>query len=191
MLTHRRPVSAAAGALVLLVSGCASAPRSAAAPQDPAVTRLAQGYGPEVHAAVARIRALTAPYHSLDSAVAHGYPRESARCYIHEHHGAMGWHHVNRAYVDSTVEVDRPEILLYERAGDGAYRLTAVEYIIPYSLWPATSAAPVIFGQPLHRVDEINVWGLHVWIWKENPAGLLADWNPTVSCPAGSRLGLP
>jgi len=24
---------------------------------------------------------------------------------------------------------------------------------------------------------------LHVWIWRENPSGMFADWNPTVHCP--------
>ena len=23
---------------------------------------------------------------------------------------------------------------------------------------------------------------LHVWLWKDNPSGLYADWNPAVSC---------
>ncbi len=55
---------------------------------------------------------------------------------------------------------------------------------MPYRLWPADSdSIPTVRGQRLHRVDEVSVWGLHVWLWKENPAGLFADWNLTVSCP--------
>jgi hypothetical protein len=24
---------------------------------------------------------------------------------------------------------------------------------------------------------------LHAWVWKNNPAGMFEDWNPTVTCP--------
>jgi len=24
---------------------------------------------------------------------------------------------------------------------------------------------------------------MHAWVWKPNPAGIMADWNPRVSCP--------
>jgi hypothetical protein len=27
-----------------------------------------------------------------------------------------------------------------------------------------------------------DVWALHVWVWKHNPSGMFADWNPQVSC---------
>ena len=28
-----------------------------------------------------------------------------------------------------------------------------------------------------------NWYIAHAWIWKHNPAGMFADWNPEVSCP--------
>ena len=59
------------------------------------------------------------------------------------HHGAMGYHHVNRAYLSPTLSIDKPQILLYERAPDGAYQLNGVEFIIPYRLYPRDSVAPV------------------------------------------------
>ncbi len=31
-------------------------------------------------------------------------------------------------------------------------------------------------GMPVH-------YDLHVWLYRSNPAGQLADWNPKVSCP--------
>jgi hypothetical protein len=146
---------------------------------------------PEVQDLVAVVRAATTRFRSLDSAAAAGYARTVARCYIMEHHGAMGYHHVNRSYVDSVLDPEHPEILLYERAADSSYRLTAIEFIVPYRLWPAESdSIPTVRGQRLHRVDEVSVWGLHLWLWKENPAGLFADWNPTVSCPPGTPNGL-
>ena len=24
---------------------------------------------------------------------------------------------------------------------------------------------------------------MHAWVWKPNPAGMFADWNPNVICP--------
>src|SRR4051812_26738137 len=40
---------------------------------------------------------------AIISAVAAGYPRTVADCLVHEHHGAMGYHHVNRAYLSPTL----------------------------------------------------------------------------------------
>ncbi|WP_405817335.1 hypothetical protein OG241_22700 [Streptomyces sp. NBC_01390] len=31
-------------------------------------------------------------------------------------------------------------------------------------------------GMPIH-------YDLHVWLWKKNPSGMFARWNPTVTCP--------
>jgi hypothetical protein len=165
-------------------TGCARATQGGKTGTDPTAARMARGYGPEVQRDVARLRAVTARFQTLDSAVAAGYPREVARCFDDPHHGAMGFHHVNRAFVDSQVEVDRPEILLYERTGHDRYTLSGVEYIIPYTRWPRNAAvAPTIMGQPLQRADDLKIWYLHVWAWKPNPEGLFADWNPKVHCP--------
>ncbi len=92
---------------------------------------------------------------------------------------------MNREYVDSRVEVERPEILLHERRGDGQYALNGVEYIIRYRLWPRDSVAPTIMGETIKQEDELRPWYQHMWIWKENPSGLFADWNPKVKRPEG------
>ena len=176
-----RAIAATIAAMVagLLAAACAHHAHPALAPD------------PEVQGLVATLRTATTRFQALDSAVAAGYARDVPRCFVMQDHGAMGYHHVNRSYVDSLLDPQHPEILLYERAADSAYRLTAIEFIVPYRLWPAASESiPTVRGQRLHRVDEVNVWGLHVWLWKENPAGLFADWNPTVSCPPGTPDGL-
>jgi hypothetical protein len=145
------------------------------------------GYGAEVRQGLARVRSVTAPFVSLDSAVAAGYAREVARCFDHPQHGAMGFHHLNRGYVDARVEVERPEILLYERRGDGTYSLNGVEYIIPFTRWPRDSVPPKLFGLDLKREEDLKLWYLHMWAWTTNSAGLFADYNPAVKCPDGSR----
>jgi hypothetical protein len=43
---------------------------------------------------------------------------------------------------------------------------------------------PVLFGQQFHLNTALDVWVLHAWIWKWNPSGVFADYNPRVSaCP--------
>jgi hypothetical protein len=144
------------------------------------------GYDAQVTQSITRLRAATRPFHTLDSAVATGYARDVPECLVHEHHGAMGFHHVNRGYVDATVDVERPEILLYERLPGGQYRLNGVEFIVPYRAWPRDSVAPVLMGQQLKREDNLNIWYLHVWAWKKSADGLFSDFNADVRCPEGA-----
>jgi hypothetical protein len=139
-------------------------------------------YSGEVQAAYARVRAATAPFKVLDSAVAKGYPATVAQCLADPTHGAMGYHHINRAYVDNRIEIEKPEILLYERRPDGSYRLNGVEYIIPYRVWPKDSIPPKLMGRDMLRSDELSLWYTHMWIWTPNSAGLFANWNPDVRC---------
>ncbi|HEY8176563.1 MAG TPA: hypothetical protein VIF32_12765 [Gemmatimonadaceae bacterium] len=147
---------------------------------------MTSGYDAQVNDGVDRLRAATRPFHALDSAVAAGYPRTVPDCLVHAHHGAMGYHHVNRGYVDAKLDVERPEILLYERRPDGTYRLNAVEFIVPYRAWPRDSVAPVLMGQKLNHEDNLKIWYLHVWAWTKNPEGLFANFNPDVACPNGT-----
>src|SRR2546425_7481418 len=82
-----------------------------------------QGYSDEVKSGVAQIRAATARFVSLDSAAAAGYPHDVPECYANGSAGAMGFHHVNRSYVDAQLDLEKPEILIYERRPDGRYAL--------------------------------------------------------------------
>ncbi len=136
---------------------------------------------------LARLRAATRPFQSLDSAVAAGYSPNVRDCLVHEHHGAMGYHHLNRALADAKVDVEHPEILLYERMPSGEYRLNGVEFIVPYAAWPRDSAAPVLMGQQLKHEDNLNIWYLHAWAWSSNANGVFADFNPSVQCPDSAR----
>ena len=140
-----------------------------------------------VLADITRLRAATSSFRVVDSAVAAGYPRTVAQCLVHEHHGAMGYHHVNRGLMDAKVEIDRPEILLYERLADGTYRLNGVEFIVPYARWPRDSAAPELMGRKLMREDNLNFWFIHVWAWNRNPDGLFANFHPGVHCRGTDR----
>lgn len=129
-----------------------------------------------------RIRTATAPYQDIAAAHAAGYPTATPQCLANASAGGMGQHYINRTYIDDKLELERPEILLYAPDGDGKQTLVGVEYIIPYRILPATSKAPRILGQPLKQSPELQLWYLHVWVWRENASGLFADWNPAVRC---------
>jgi hypothetical protein len=100
--------------------------------------------------------------------------------------GGMGVHYVNRALLDDTVDLRRPEALVYELRADGSIAgLVAHEYIVPVDAWTSTRP-PKLAGVPLHRHPTLPLWVLHTWLWKENPSGDFADWNPAVRpCPDG------
>jgi len=48
-----------------------------------------------------------------------------------------------------------------------------------------------LFGQQFDVTDAGNRYGLpafyslHAWVWKRNPAGTFAMWNPKVHCHCG------
>jgi hypothetical protein len=142
----------------------------------------ASAYGREVADGYARVRSATAPFRSLDSAVARGYAANVTACIADSTQGAMGFHHINRGYVDDKVEVEKPEFLLYERKPDGSYALNAVEYIVPFRVWPKDSVPPKVLGRDMLRSETLQYWYLHMWAWTPNKSGLFADWNPAVRC---------
>jgi hypothetical protein len=155
----------------------------AVAVSTPVHAQSAQSAGdPAVASQVERIRAATVAFKSLDSAVAAGYDRDGGGCIQHQPDGAMGFHHVNPSLLDDRIEIERPEILVYERLPGGEYRLNGVEYIVPFAIRPSTAEPPVVMGQPLKRAPRLELWYRHVWVWRDNPSGLVADWNPEVKC---------
>lgn len=170
--------------LAVLVAGCAGA-NTAATPAS------ARSLSSEAQAGIARLREATKTFHVLDSAVAAGYARTVTACLVHEHHGAMGYHHNNPRLADAKAEIERPEILLYERMPNGEYRLNGVEYIVPYRHWSRDSVAPTIMGQRMKREDNLSFWYLHAWAWSENADGMFSDFNPNVRCGADSRVFTP
>ena len=142
----------------------------------------ASAFGDSVVRDVARIRDATAEFRSLDAAVLAGYARDVTHCVDNLPAGAMGFHHQNDQLLDDRIEIERPEMLVYERLPDGEYRLNGVEYIVPLDIWPATREPPVVMGQQLKPAPALGIWYRHVWVWRENPSGLFADWNPLVKC---------
>jgi hypothetical protein len=171
-------IASRVAAAVLVVAAFASCRRS--------VADFATGYEATVASDVGTLRNATRTFHVLDSAVAAGYTRDVANCLVHEHHGAMGYHHTNARLMDARVDVAHPEILLYERLPSGEYRLNGVEYIVPYTSWSRDSAPPLVMGQRMLQEDNLKFWYLHVWAWNRNPDGLFANFHPAIQCPAAA-----
>jgi hypothetical protein len=161
----------------------AHGPAPMAAPGTPgsaATAIVPTGLGEVIDRDVTRLRAATAPFRSIDAAVAAGYPQETD-CIKHPSHGAMGYHHTKKALRDGTLDLEQPEVLVYEKRPDGTFKLNGVEFIVPIAAWPKAEP-PTIMGQPLKRADSLGFWYLHVWTETVNPSGLFADWNPNVTC---------
>jgi hypothetical protein len=95
--------------------------------------------------------------------------------------GGMGVHYVRN--IDDHLDPADPEGLVYSLGHNGKLRLVALEYVIPEELVDPSSP-PALFGQTLHHHPYLPVYILHAWIWKWNPDGLFADFNPRVpTCP--------
>jgi hypothetical protein len=146
---------------------------------------------PNVASELAAVRAATAKYHDVSAALADGYQLGYrgvvTGCVSNPTAGAMGYHYFNWAKMDDpSIREDDPEVLVYHTADDGTLVLGAVEWVVPKVQWEqaGNSEPPVVFDQPLHVINPVLNWYLaHAWIWKHNPAGMFADWNPRVSCP--------
>jgi hypothetical protein len=106
----------------------------------------------------------------------------------------MGMHFLNGGLLgDGDVDVNHPEILLYEPLPNGRLQLTGADYLVDKVEWdsnPKHSGPPELMGQLFHLFDAPNRFGLkafytlHVWAWKDNPNGTFTNWNPNVSCDA-------
>jgi|SRR6185503_5183091 hypothetical protein len=139
---------------------------------------------------IAQLRRLVARFHDFDAAVKAGWAAPITPCLVaadlpsQPGSGAMGLHYGNLAYIQDGGVVDllQPELLLYEPEKSGKLRFVGVEYIVPFTDHPATAAPPTLLGQPFAPVPEFGVWGLHIYVGRENPEGIFAAWNPKVSC---------
>lgn len=89
-----------------------------------------------------------------------------------------------------------PAILIYEPQQDGSVKLVAVENLVFQKSWAASGATkpPSFHGvvwdtmqdNPATAIDEAHMfephYDRHVWVWRDNPNGMFAQYNPAVSC---------
>ena len=106
--------------------------------------------------------------------------------------GGMGVHFLNVSLIGPEVDPMKPQILVYELKGDKLV-LAAAEWFVP--LATGVKERPKLFGKPFDGPMEghhplmpktLSHYDLHVWFWKENPAGMFSPTNPELKCPSGS-----
>lgn len=95
----------------------------------------------------------------------------------------------------------RPAVLIYEPQADGSLELVAVENLVFINAWEgAGNRQPPSFhgvsydrmaDDPATEIDEAHGfephYDRHVWIYRENPDGVFAQFNPRVSCAQGGH----
>lgn len=91
-----------------------------------------------------------------------------------------------------------PAILIYEPQADGSLVLVAVENLVFKDAWHAAGhkRPPSFMGveydsmadDPATAADEAHMftphYDRHVWVHRQNPIGVFAQFNPNVSCAA-------
>jgi hypothetical protein len=90
----------------------------------------------------------------------------------------------------------KPSILIYEPQPDGGMKLVAVENLVFQKAWAAAGnkAAPTFHGvtydtmadDPATPINEAHMfephYDRHVWLYRDNPNGVFAQFNPAVTC---------
>ena len=133
---------------------------------------------------LARLRAAVVQFQDIEAARAATYSQITGCMVDPGGLGGMGFHYAKADAFDGVVNPVAPKALLYEPESNGRLRLVAVEFIVPYSVAPREGAAPRVFDQDFVHNDDFQIWMLHAWIFKNNPAGMFATWNPNVNCDA-------
>jgi hypothetical protein len=103
--------------------------------------------------------------------------------------GGMGVHFINMQNIGPTLDPTKPQVLIYEPQGNKLH-LVAAEWFVPAAV-VGEGTPPSIFGKQLQgpmeghapiMPPELHHYDLHVWLWKDNPAGMFSPTNPKVSC---------
>jgi hypothetical protein len=145
--------------------------------------------GDDLSGALDMVKQTTTSYMDVNAALAAGYVLVpgSDYCFDNPGVGGMGYHYINTTIMDAATDPLKPEAMVYQRDANGNLTLGAVEWIVPTAAWdaeaPSPDIVPEVMGHKMHRDDTLGVYMLHAWIFKDNPSGVFADWNPTVSCP--------
>lgn len=122
------------------------------------------------------LRDVTEEYRSLAEAKEDGYKRVTA-CVEKKGVGAMGFHYAKNSLIDGKTDARKPEVLVYMPDKQGRYKLVAVEFL------STAKTRPEIAGLKFENGPFPGTFALHAWVWKENPAGMFAAYNPDLRCP--------
>jgi hypothetical protein len=206
VLRTNRAFITCASVFVLALAGCS---QDSSMPTENQMAMLPlSAVGASNAQALNDLRKLTAPLHDLDAALADSYSLLVAQpltaadgCISNPALGGMGYHysHFNNLG-DNSINLLDPEFLVYaptappSKGGDARRRLGALEYFIPYStVWPGPndpgyqraprlSDFPSFAGLPNISMSPtpFNGWALHIWLWENNPDGMMSNFNSAV-----------
>jgi hypothetical protein len=172
----------AAAAIATIGTGAVIVASGAAAKSDAADAEVARD--------LAKVKLATARFHRVEEAREAGY-HPVGPCTEEPGAGGMGYHYGNdELLADPELDPRKPEILLYEQRGE-RLRLVAVEYfsVDADQDLGTDDDRPALFERPFdgpmlgHEPGMPIHYDLHAWVWKHNPAGTFAQYNPRVSCP--------
>ncbi len=123
--------------------------------------------------------------------------------------GGMGIHYFRPDLLQLTATTPRvngkgthtdfstPGVLVYEPQSDGSLKLVAIENLVFVDAWHAAghTSPPEFEGNQYYRmvdnpattdVDEAHGfmphYELHMWLYRDNPNGVFAPFNPDVTC---------
>lgn len=176
VLVHRRELlCAVTGSTALVSSGCFSSARRALGEREQANQQSDSGV------TVADAKLDLQKYASHEAALDDGYER-GPTCveglgvpFEHPEHTELSW--------------KEPQVLFYDPTESGSFDLLGVAWYVPAD---ATDSPPTMFagddqqtfdgpteghfpGQPEH-------YGLHAWLFSDNPNGEFATYGPSVDC---------
>ena len=155
------------------------------APSDPTVGPAAETVRTSLSVGdqLGHLRGAVAQFHNIETARDAQYSQLTG-CMEDPTLGGMGFHYAKADAFDGVIDPTAPKALLYEPDSNGHLQLVAVEFIVPYDIAPREGPAPRLFDQDYVHNDDFKIWMLHAWIFKNNPAGMFATWNPNVNCDA-------
>jgi hypothetical protein len=165
--------------LALAMLGCGETPPTSPAVAGAAALKTVDASSSQSELLDA-VRQISARFHSEAQATKHGYV-STVDC-VSSPAGGMGVHWLNQSLVDPVFDPLHPENVIFAPGPNGIPKLVAVEYIVINVGQPAPTFGGQAFdggGTPV----PVPHWSLHVWLWKDNPSGLFAAFNPDVSCP--------
>ena len=160
----------------LAALGCALAAPSVNAHEADAVpTSSGVVSNPATIVQLESVRNATARFLDLQTAIDEGYVD------IGVFYANMGHHYLKPDLLDDTIELAKPELLVYaDDPCSGNRRLVAVEYAVPLDL---VRDAPTGFAGTDDRWTvnaQFQLWTLHAWLFEYNPAGVFAAHNVRV-----------
>jgi hypothetical protein len=155
------------------------------------------------------VRAATSQYQNVDAALADGYVRDPLDICetpyslgIFENLGVMGVHYLRQdllgvdaagSRLDATgthTDFLRPAVLVYEPQPDSSLALVALGNVVSAEGWERTGERePPSFQGVDYTYAAANPatgfaahYDMHVWLYRDNPSGMFAQYNPAASC---------